>query len=105
MAFVVSKKLPLDFLGTEWHAAYINFSLPSLKESLEQAVPTEEEITADPQKYTGQMVDFIEKHFLDGKGWNGSQLVDLTASDIQELPTIVFTKAAELLAGAVDPKS
>lgn len=105
MAFVVKKKLELAFLGEEWHAAYINFSLPSLKESLEQDIPSQEEIEADPKKYTKQMVAFAEKHFLDGKGFDGSQLVDLTAADIQEMPTIVFVEATKLLMGALDPKS
>jgi len=105
MAFVVSKKLDLAFLGEGWQAAFINFSLPSLKESMEQDLPSEEEIQADPKKYTQKMIDFAEKHFLSGEGYNGTQLVPLQASDIQEMPTIVFVEATKLLMGAVDPKS
>lgn len=105
MAFAIPKKMSLDFLGEGWHDAYINFSLPSLKESINQPTPTEEELNSDPKKYTSQMVAFTEKHFLSGKGWDGSQLVDLQASDIQELPPIVFMKATELLSGNIDPNS
>lgn len=105
MAFIVSKKLDLAFLGEGWQAAYINFSLPSLKEGLEQELPNEEELQADPKKYTKQMVAFAEKHFISGEGYNGTQLVTLQASDIQEMPTIVFVEATKLLMGATDPKS
>lgn len=105
MAFIVSKKLDLGFLGEGWQGAYINFSLPSLKEGLDQNTPSEEEIKADPKKHTQVMVEFAEKHFLDGQGWNGSQLVSLVAADIQELPTTVFVEATKLLMGAPDPKS
>lgn len=105
MAFIVKKELKLDFLGEGWQAAYINFSLPSLKENLTQQFPSQEEIEANPQKYMTEMVAVLEKHFLDGKGFNGSQLVDLTAADIQELPTSVFVEASKLLNGVVDPNS
>ncbi len=105
MSFVVTKKLDLSFLGTEWHAAYINFSLPGFQELLEQNSPTEEEIAQDPKKYTGEMIALLEKHFIDGKGWNGNQLVDLVASDIKELPMSVFTEATKLVTGTPDPKS
>jgi hypothetical protein len=105
MAFVVKKNFSLDFLGEGWQAAYINFSLPSLEESLQQASPSQEEIEADPKKYTLEMVSFLEEHFIDGKGFNGSQLVDLEKEDIKRLPTSVFAKATQLLSGAVDPNS
>ncbi len=105
MAFVVKKQLSLDFLGEGWHGAYINFTLPSLKVSLEQSTPTQEEIEADPKKYTLEMVTFLEEHFIDGKGWNGNELVDLTKDDIQELPSAVFAKGVELLSGAPSPNS
>ncbi|MGI0134187.1 MAG: hypothetical protein ACREBW_04435 [Candidatus Micrarchaeaceae archaeon] len=105
MAFVVKKQLSLDFLGEGWHAAYITFKLPSLKESLDQSAPSQEEIEADPKKYTLEMVAFLEKQFIDGKGWNGSELVDLQKEDIAALPTIVFAKATEFVSGAVDPNS
>lgn len=105
MAFVAKKELKLDFLGEGWQSAYINFSLPSLKENLEQQFPSQEEIEADPKKYMSQMVAVLEKHFLDGKGFNGSQLIELTAADIQELPTSVFAEASKLLNGVIDPNS
>ena len=105
MAFVVKKQLSLDFLGTEWHAAYINFTLPSLKESLDQSTPTEAEIEENPKKFTTEMIGFLESHFIDGKGWNGNELVDLTKDDIQELPSAVFAKGVELLSGAPSPNS
>ncbi len=105
MAFVVKKKLSLDFLGTDWHAAYINFTLPSLKDSLSQSTPTQAEIEADPKKYTLEMIAFLEEHFIDGKGWNGNELVDLTKDDIQELPSSVFAKGVELLSGVPSPNS
>lgn len=103
--FVVKKQLLLDFLGSEWHGAYITFTLPSLKDSINQATPSEEEIEKNPKKFTLEMISFLEEHFIDGKGWNGNELVDLVKTDIQELPSLVFAKAIELVSGTPDPKS
>ncbi len=105
MAFVVKKQLSLDFLGEGWHGAYITFTLPSLKDSLAQSTPSQEEIEKEPKKYTLEMVKYLEEHFIDGKGWNGNELVDLTKDDIQLLPTEVFAKGIELLSGAPSPNS
>lgn len=105
MEFIVKEKFPLDFLGTEWHDAYINFSLPSLEEDLAEEMPTEDDIKADPKGSTKQMVAKLESHFIDGQGWNGSQLVDLKVEDIRKLPTKVFVKATIFLSGAPDPNS
>jgi hypothetical protein len=105
MKFVVAKKLELDFLGEGWNGAFINFSVPSLKEIMSQDLPSEDEVKADSKKYSEQMITFAQDHFLNGKGWNGNQLVDLVAGDIQELPMNVFVEATKLLMGALDPKS
>ena len=105
MAFVIKKKLSLDFLGEGWHAAYINFTLPSFEDSLNQPNPTQEEIEADPKKYALEMSAYLEEHFIDGKGWDGTQLVDLEKEDIKRLPSTVFAKGVELLSGVPDPNS
>ena len=106
MAFVVKKRFSLDFLGEDWKDAYIDFNLPSLKESLDQNLPSEDQIKEDPKKYTLQMVDFLEQHFVDGQGWDDSgKLVQLKKEDISELPQSVFGKAFIFLSGDIDPNS
>lgn len=106
MAFTVKKRFSLNFLGDEWKDAFIDFTLPSLKESLDQDLPSEDQIKKDPKKYTLQMVSFLEQHFVDGQGWDDSgKLVPLKKEDISELPQSVFGKAFIFLSGDLDPNS
>ncbi len=72
---------------------------------MDQDNASQEEIEKDPKKFANEMLVQLESHFIDGKGWNGNELVDLEKGDIGNLPAIVFSKATQFVNGAVDPNS
>jgi hypothetical protein len=101
MAFPVTKTLKLDYLGQGWEDAYLNLSGLSFKEMRIFAKMGAEFDKENPEsdKNLDLTVELIEDHFIGGKAWNGSELVDLKKEDIPDLPVEVLTRAIQLLAG------
>lgn len=104
MAFPVEKKVDLAFLGTQWAGAELTFSALTFKETRELAGQNLD----NPDKVAENMsfvTKFLGDHFLQGKAWNGTQLVDIKATELEDLPVEVVNKAVEALTGQVSPKS
>lgn len=99
MPFPVKKTLKLDFLGEGWEGAYINFSGLTFKETRGFAAQKLNEQDAEDPENVEFVLSLLKDHFLDGKGFNGTDLSDLTADDIEDLPVDVIGKSVELLAG------
>lgn len=106
MSFPVEKRVDLSFLGSKWQGAEIILSGLTFKETRELSGQNFD--ADDPESTANNMnfvTEFLGKHFIGGKAWNGSELVDLTSKDIEDLPVEVVNKAVEALTGQVDPKS
>ena len=101
--FQVEKKLNLGFLGQNWEQAEIVFSGLTFTQAKELSKVDFE--NSDDEKSTNFVESFIKEHFIRGTAWNGTQLVNLTADDLSELPVEVINKATEILVGTPNPKS
>jgi hypothetical protein len=100
--FVVSKELKLDFLGDGWADAYIKFSSLSFNEMREFAkfgAKLDKENPGD-DKNLDATIELLEGHFLSGKAWDGTELIDLEKATLGDLPVEALTKGVQLLAGA-----
>jgi hypothetical protein len=104
--FPIEKRLDLGFLGQGWQGAELVLSGLTFAETKEIAnVGVDPDAPDANEKSTAFVSDFLGKHFLRGKAFNGTNLVDLTKEDLEELPIEVVNKAVELLSGNPDPKS
>jgi hypothetical protein len=126
--FTVKKKLDLAFLGQGWDTgAFLNFRSMTFAETREfaklsapatpPAVPSNvgfdgkaivapaSDVPAGTLDNLEQVLTIVKDHFIDGRGYDGNALSDITVDDIEDLPTEVITKSVALLAGSPDPKS
>ncbi len=108
MPFVVKKEVKLDHLGPGWEGAFVALNALSFRESEEIADLSVDanNPTADDNKKSFKVVsDLLEKKFLSGKAYNGTELVDLKATDLIDLPAGVVNDILKALAGTVSPNS
>lgn len=101
--FQVEKVLNLSFLGANWGTAELVFSGLTFAQAKELSKVDFD--NSDNEESTAFVESFLKEHFIRGKAWNGTQLVDITPDDLSELPVEVVNKAAELLVGTPNPKS
>ena len=104
-SFPVEKKLDLSYLGSDWQGAFVSFSALSFAETRQFAKSGLDADNPDNSKNLDIVAELLEGHFLAGKAWDGQSLVDITASQVVDLPTEVITKAVQTLAGSTDPNS
>lgn len=71
-------KVELDFLGEEWDGCYIKVVSPSVGEL--KKLQKEEEAPAD------SLVTFVKDRFVEGKGFDGENIVDMERDDVDDLP-------------------
>lgn len=103
--FPVEKRLDLGFLGGNWTGAELVLSGLTFAQTKDLTNVGVKDNQNEAEANAEFVIKFLGDHFLRGKAWNGSALVDLTAEDIGDLPVEVCNKAVELLAGTPDPKS
>lgn len=104
--FPVEKKLDLSFLGGNWTGAELVLSGLTFAQTKDLTDVNTDATGSEAAKANAEfVVKFLGDHFLRGKAWNGSTLVELTKDDLGDLPVEVVNKAVELLAGTPDPKS
>lgn len=103
MGFPVRKELKLDFLGEGWAGAYLAYSSLTFTETREF---TKISISGDDEnpnkvddKSMDAIMDLLVKHFLEGKAFDGDDLVDIKPSELGDLPVDVITQSVELLVG------
>ncbi len=100
--FIVKKRVPLDFLGEEWKDCYIEFQPFSPKD----LITIDQMDTTDASKgiqAMSEMITLLESHFIGGKGYTGSGLADIEATDLQELPLEALQACIKAANGAVSP--
>lgn len=112
--FVVYKTLKLDFLGEGWQECYIKFNavpydvFANIREKYNldfstQATTAEEaqaELANDPEKAekaNAFVIKFLTDYFVEGKGYDGTEVIDIKKSDIKDLPMSVVNKASDFL--------
>lgn len=112
MAFIVKKKIVLNFLGEGWEDAYISFTPFTFGDNAEllklrkKISPTNGEVP-DEEDLTKDMLSLLRTHLIDGKGFDGEGLVDITGDNLTDLPIEIFAHIIKELQGQVptDPKA
>lgn len=111
--FVVKKRISLDFLGEGWSEAYITFSPFSFNDNLELLKFRKEVIKVnaesedkDIKALSDKMIKLLQDKFIEGRGFDGKELVDIKKEDFGDLPQEVFEKVVGQLQGeSLSPKS
>lgn len=105
--FVVKKRIELAHLGEGWEQAYLIFSPFSFADNetlikfrgeaaaLQGGDANEKEI----EKVTNRMLQLILGKFVEGKGFDGKTLIDITKENFAELPMEVFNLIVQQLQG------
>jgi hypothetical protein len=106
MGFTVKKKLDLSYLGDGWtqgtHLTFSGMTFAETRDFAKLNINTED---PNNEQNLEVVMNLLKSHFVDGRGFDGTNVVDITADDLENLPTDVVTKSIELLAGNADPKS
>lgn len=102
MSIVVTKRISLEFLGDEYKEGYIKVKSIPLKEyaTLQDEIKKVEE---DNTKALAYIRVLIKAQFIEGKIPQGTETVDLTAENLDELPGEVFVEVMGQLSGKVSP--
>lgn len=112
--FAVYKTLKLDFLGEGWQDCYLKFNavpydvFANIRERYDldfssQATTPEEaqkELANDPkkaEKANAFVIRFLSDYFVEGKGFDGKEVVEVKKVDLKDLPMSVINKASDFL--------
>lgn len=99
MAFMIKKRVDLSGLGDGWQDCYINFKSPTYKQISELS----QDIAKKTDEFPSAVALLIEL-FIDGKGFDGEKVSEITKDDISELPLDILTLCFTELAGQISPK-
>lgn len=105
--FVVKKKIELAFLGEGWEQAYITFSPFSFADN-EKLLKLRSKVNTDNPEDTTQegaeeasnnIITLLQDKFIEGKGYDGEKLVDITKDNLKDLPMEIINEALSTLQG------
>lgn len=109
--FVVKKKIPLDDLGEGWEQAFITFTPFSFRDnekiiSLRTVVLNNSASEKEAKKASDDIKDLLAEKLVEGKGFDGEKLIDITPENLPDLPMEVIVKVLTLLQGQtqISPK-
>ncbi len=102
--FVVKKRIPLDDLGEGWEEAFITFTPFTYRNndkiiSLRSTVLDKNATDEQTKKASDDIKELLSDNLIEGKGFNGKELVDITKENLPDLPMEVFTKCLMALQG------
>lgn len=104
--FIVKKKIELNFLGEGWEDAYISLNAPSYGEIKEFAKKSQVKEGEKPDEgVIDEGITLLQTIFIEGKAFDGKELVDFTKDDITDLPIEAINKIFVALTGTVAPNS
>lgn len=102
--FVSKRTIKLDFLGEDWKDAYVvmtPFSWDDNTVLLKYRNSDPEKIIEDQE----ELSKLIKDRLIEGKGWNGSELIPITKDNLGKLPAEAFQHIFQTLQGSiVSPK-
>ena len=103
MAFTFTKKVDLSEFGEEWKDSYVVVRRLTFGETKDLAGFDAD--SGDTAKNVEFAVSLLQSHFVEGKAFNGTELVNLTADDVESLPIDIVNKVIEAVVGTPSPKS
>lgn len=89
MAFVVKKRVSLEFLGEDWKDAYVvmtPFSWNDNTTLLKYRKADPETVLKDQE----ELSDIIKNRIVEGKGFDGTKLIPITKDNVGDLPMEAF---------------
>lgn len=107
MAFIVKKKFDLKYQGEGWEEAYIVFT-PFTFDDNDALLKLRGVIkTTDPKKVnlddakpaSNIIIKLLQERLIEGKGWDGEKLIDITKENLGQLPMEVITDCLSWLQG------
>lgn len=110
MAFVIRRKLDLSDSGEGWEGAYIIYtplSFSQNKKLIDIQKYREKLKSGDIEtvtKVNNMTFEIAKDGFVEGKGYDGEKLVDITKENLNELPDDMLTKLFKLITGKLDTK-
>jgi hypothetical protein len=81
----------------DWKDCYIVFRAPTFTD-VKQLQSHDDDVKVE------KTIEYLKSIFIEGKGWDGTQVVDIAVEDIGDLPMKVLTLCFTELAGEVSPK-
>lgn len=112
MSFIVKKKIPLNFLGEGWETAYITFRPFTFADNTEllnlrKKITPADGTLPDEEDLTKNMLNLLSTHLIEGQGYDGKTLIDITPDNLTDLPIEIFAHIIKELQGQVpiDPKA
>lgn len=104
MSFVVRKKIELSFLGDGWQEAYVVFTPFTFADNatllkLRTAISGQGQIE-EAEEASKRIMDLLKEKFIEGKGFNGKELVAITKENLKDLPMEIIGKLLTALQGA-----
>lgn len=107
--FVIKKRIPLDFLGEGWKEAYVEFSPFSFVDNDKIIAMRKfglDQNGDNAKEASDQLLEVVKEKFIEGKGWNGEKLINITKENLAELPIEVIVKVLQELQGnSILPKN
>lgn len=100
MAFVLKKRIELEKFGSDWKGCYLEFAMPSYKQ-----VKDMQAVEGDDTAKIDAVLKLIADMFIGGKGFDGNGIVDIKATELDQLPASILTDCFIELSGQVNPKS
>ena len=101
---VIKKRIGLDFLGDEYKDSYLVFKSIPIGEA--DQIAKEAEIASSSKKASIFICDMLTDKFLEGKFFNGTELVGLSKEDIKDIDIATCITIFEILTGqAQSPKA
>lgn len=88
--FVAVETISLDSLGEGWEKCYIKLNALTVGD-LEKLAGLREDKAGDV-KAAKEIMDVLESKFIEGKGWNGKEVVAIEKSDLRDLPAKAIGK-------------
>lgn len=112
--FIVRKKLSLSFLGEGWEEAYLILTPFTFNDNIQlvkfqkkfAGMAAESAGEEELLETTSKMQELVSERLVEGKGFDGTKLVDITKEDLGSLPMEVFSRILNELKGeTLSPKS
>lgn len=104
MTFVVRKKIDLSFLGEGWQEAYVIFTPFTFGDNTAllklRTLSTGANISTDEaEKASKDIMELLQNKFVEGKGWDGEKLIDITKKNLVDLPMEIISHILTALQG------
>ena len=94
---VIKKRISLDSLGDEYQDSYLTFKSISIGEA--ENIAKDAEIATNDKKASVFICETLTEKFIEGKFFDGKELVDLSKEDVKDIDIATCITLFEILTG------